>query len=85
MEEEDEHSDKVNPIERKLEIMSNLTKRVKMMKVLIEHTFQDMRNDYSESNLNNFAEYHKKFETLKFLAKNLVTSKKEEKESQDED
>ena len=49
-----------------------------MMKVLIEHTFQEMRNDYHESNTNNFDDYNKKFETLKFLAKNLVTSKKEE-------
>lgn len=71
----------MNPIERKLEIMGTITKRVKIMDILVNKTFQEMRSDYSEHNYENFHEYRNNFETMEYLAKNLVAdpaSKKEE-------
>ena len=78
--EEDNSRPKINPIERKLEIMGNLKKRVKIMRILVEKVFQEMRSDYSEKKYDNFKDYRKKMESLKFLAKNLVTSDQEKKE-----
>jgi predicted solute-binding protein len=81
VEEEEDHSrPKINPIERKLEIMGHLKKRVKIMKILVEKVFQEMRSDYSEKKHDNFKDYQKKMQSLKFLAKNLVTSDQEKKE-----
>ena len=76
IEQEDNSRPKINPIERKLEIMSGLKKKVKIMKILVEKTFQQMRSDYSEHNHDHFHDYQKNFESLRYLAKNLVTEDK---------
>lgn len=74
--------EEINPIERKLEIMSQLSKKSKMAKVLWEKSFKEMRADYAEHHHPNFEKYRKNFETLEFLVKNLITEeKKEEDES----
>ena len=76
-----EEREEVNPIERKLEIMGNLSKRVKLSKLLIEKTFKEMRSDYSEHHYKNFEKYRKDFETVIFLAKNLVLDNDNEEEN----
>jgi hypothetical protein len=73
-----EQSPEVNPFERKLELMTNLSKRTKLAKILWEKGFKAMRKDYAEHEEPDFEKYRKDFETLEYVAKNLVEDKREE-------
>lgn len=50
------------------------------MEILVGKTFQEMRSDYSERFYENFPEYRKNFETISYLAKNLIADPPKKKD-----
>lgn len=71
---------KKGPADRKLEMYGQLKKKMKMIKFLLEKTFEDMREDYTTHRHDKFDNYKKAFKTIIYLTDNLFQDKKKESE-----
>lgn len=55
-----------------------------MMKILVDNSFQEMRNDYHTQNFSHFGDYEKTFNTVTYICNNILIQREEKNDEEAE-